>query len=363
MHPITSRPERAWLVYAVLGAAGATLGVMPLQQAGAEPSESWWFAAWGVFLMFLALQTWHLARYVPVGGTSFARFLGTALGSAILVSGVWLLVGRNTARIAVSLLPSVAPAFDQAWLLLWMWGAAAYLCVLFLVYALTASDEGETAARRALASDVASRDAELRALRAQVNPHFLFNCLHSISSMTGRDPEGARKMCLELAEFFRSSLKAGAEQRVPLATELALLRRYLDIEQVRFGRRLDARFDESGDLSGVTVPPLLLQPLVENAVRHGVATLLDGGIVRVSAARAGDRVDIIVENAFDPDGRRAGTGVGLANVRERLDAAYRGLASVRADTIAPRAAEEDTHVFRVSISLPSPQADTQKEPA
>ena len=357
MHPIVSSAERGWLVQATLGIGGAALGILPLRHAGADVFEALWFGLWGALLMFLAMQTWHIARYVPVAGTSFIRFFATALGSAVLVSGLWLLVGWNSARVLASLLPSVEPAFAETWPSLWVLGALSYLSILFLIYALAAADDGEAAARRALASDVASRDAELRALRAQVNPHFLFNCLHSISSMTGRDPDGARRMCLELAEFFRSSLKAGAEQRVPLATELALLRRYLDIEQVRFGRRLDARFEESGDLSGVTVPPLLLQPLVENAVRHGVATLLDGGIVRVSAARAGDRVEIIVENAFDPDGRRAGTGVGLANVRERLDAAYRGLASVRADTIAPGAADEDTHVFRVSISLPAGGAE------
>lgn len=351
MHPLVSKPERGWLVYAALGATGGAIGALPLRAGGAEPTEAWWFAGWGVFLMFLAMQAWYLARYVPLASASFARFLGTAIGSAVIVSGIWLVVGWNTARMLVSWLPSVAPAFSDVWPQIWIWGAAAYLCVLFLIYAVIASDEGEAAARRALESDVASRAAELRALRAQVNPHFLFNCLNSISSMTGRDPEGARRMCLELAEFFRSSLKAGAEQRVPLAAELALLRLYLSIEQVRFGSRLDARFEEQGDLSGVTVPPLLLQPLVENAVRHGVATLLEGGLVRIAAVCEGDRASITVENAFDPDGRRAGTGVGLANVRERLDAAYRGRASVRAETIDGAGAAPA--IFTVRISLPA----------
>lgn len=337
---------------ATLGIAGATLGIMPLRRAGADTFDALWFGFWGALLMFLAMQTWHIARYVPVAGTSFIRFFATALGSAVLVSGLWLLIGWNSARVLVSLLPSVEPAFGETWQLLWVLGSLAYLCILFLIYALAAADEGEDSARRALESDVASRAAELRALRAQVNPHFLFNCLNSISSMTSRDPDGARRMCLELAEFFRSSLKAGAEQRVPLATELALLRTYLSIEQVRFGSRLDARFEEDGDLSGVMVPPLLLQPLVENAVRHGVATLIEGGPVRIAAVRDGDRASITVENAFDPDGRRPGTGVGLANVRERLEAAYRGRASVRAETIDGDGAAPP--VFKVSISLPAP---------
>ncbi len=362
MHPILARPDRAWLLYGVLGAGGAVLGMAPLVRAGADPQEALVFAAWGIFLMFLALQAWHLARYVPIAAASFARFLATAVASAIIVSGLWLLVGWNAARLGASWLPWLAPAFDATWISLWTGGAAVYLCLLFLMYAVLAADEGEQAARRALASDVASREAELRALRAQVNPHFLFNCLHSISSMTGRDPEGARRMCLELAEFFRASLKAGGEPRIPLATELSLLRRYLDIEQVRFGARLQATFETDADLAGIAVPPLLLQPLVENAVRHGVATLVDGGIVRVTTKRGADRVDITVENAFDADGRRSGTGVGLANVRERLEAAYRGRASVRAETLAPGAeAGDDRSFFKVSISLPAPAGGEKRE--
>jgi hypothetical protein len=303
-------------------------------------------------MMFLALQSWHIARFIPITTVWFPRLLGTAVAAAIVFSGLWLGAVWLSARALAGLLPTIAPAMPGAWLSIWVAGAATYLCVLFLIYALHAADEGEAAARRALESDVASRDAELRALRAQVNPHFLFNCLHSISSMTSRDPDGARRMCLELADFFRASLKAGAEQRVPLETEIQLLRRYLDIEQVRFGHRLVVEIDVAPEAAGVMVPPLLLQPLAENAVRHGIATLLEGGAVRIAAVRAADRLEITVENAFDPDARRPGTGVGLANVRDRLQAAYRGLASVRAVTT------DDPPVFTVSVSIPVQHAGT-----
>jgi LytS/YehU family sensor histidine kinase len=169
----------------------------------------------------------------------------------------------------------VLPAFREGWLGIWAVGATTFFCMVLLISALDAADQGEAAARRALESEVASRDAELRALRAQVDPHFLFNCLHSISSLTSRSAEGARQMCLELADFFRASLRAGAEQRITLGSELQLLRNYLNIEQVRFGDRLRAHVDDPGEANDVMVPPLLLQPLVENAVRHGIATLID----------------------------------------------------------------------------------------
>jgi hypothetical protein len=348
VHPILSRPERAWIVYASCGTIGVLLATIPLRQAGAASEEIAWYGAWGALLMFLALQSWHIARFVPITTVSFGRLFGTALLASAVFSGIWVAVGWGSAVALSNFVPTVASAMEDAWVSMWLAGAATYLCMMFLIYALHAADEGEASARRALQSDVASRDAELRALRAQVNPHFLFNCLNSISSMTSRDPEGARRMCLELADFFRSSLKAGAEQRITLAMEVQLLRRYLDIEQVRFGDRLVVDMELSDEASRALVPPLLLQPLAENAVRHGVATLIEGGRVRIAAARAAGRVEITVENPFDPDARHSGTGVGLANVRDRLEAAYRGQASVRADTTL----DGEVPVFKVSLSIP-----------
>jgi LytS/YehU family sensor histidine kinase len=166
---------------------------------------------------------------------------------------------------------------------------------------------------------VAAREAELRALRSQVNPHFLFNCLHSISALILNQPEAARRMCLELGDFFRDSLRAGSLPRIPMEFEATLVRRYLDIERVRFGDRLRAEISVAPDAERTLVPPLLLQPLAENAVRHGIATLVDGGDIAISVTRQGNRVTVAIDNAFDPDGRRSGTGVGIANVRARLE--------------------------------------------
>ena len=168
--------------------------------------------------------------------------------------------------------------------------------------------EAET---RQLALQVLAREAELKALRTQIDPHFLFNSLHSISALTTVDPAGARRMCLLLGEFLRLSLKLGAEDRIPLAEEMALVDRFLGIEQVRFGDRLRASVTLDPGAAACEVPPLLLQPLVENAARHGVAELVDGGLIDERAVRRGDRVIVSVENPCDPDRRvRAGAGVG-----------------------------------------------------
>src|SRR5688572_14297644 len=203
MHPIVSRPDRAWIAYLVMGAAGALLGARSLTLAGAHPQDALWFSPWGAVLMAIGIGVWPVARYVTIAHTSFARFLGTSLVVAMVAGGLWVGLGRLVSEVMWDSFTTVAPVLRTFWPALWAAGAVIVLCILFLLYALSASDDGEAAARRALESDIASRAAELRALRAQVNPHFLFNCLNSISSMTGRDPEGARKMCVELAEFFR----------------------------------------------------------------------------------------------------------------------------------------------------------------
>src|SRR4029078_8405340 len=154
--------------------------------------------------------------------------------------------------------------------------------------------------RSGVALQVRARDAELRALRAQLDPHFLFNSLQSISALTTADPQAARRMCLLLAAFLRDTLTLGSQPRISIGRELLLARRFLEIEQVRFGERLQVDI-ESWRAVQILVPPLILQPLVENAVRHGIAHALEGGVVRVRAVAGIAQLVIIVENAGDPD--------------------------------------------------------------
>ena len=131
-------------------------------------------------------------------------------------------------------------------------------------------------------------------------------------------------MCALLADFFRGTLRLGERSTVALEEELALVRGYLAIEQVRFGSRLRAREEIAPECARCAAPPLILQPLVENAVKHGVSNLLEGGEIRIEAERRGAMVRIAVVNDFDPETPPgAGVGLGLENVRERLRARYR----------------------------------------
>ena len=200
--------------------------------------------------------------------------------------------------------------------------SAFYLATLAQAQALGAQ-------RRAAQAEAAARAAQVRALRYQVNPHFLFNTLNSLSSlvMTGR-AEKAEEMLLALSTFFRTSLSLDPSADVTLAEEIDLQRLYLDIEKVRFPSRLQVEIDVPQELESARLPALILQPLVENAIKYGISPTKETVTLRIEARSLGDgRFSITVTNSGKPGGhperdRSDSTGVGLTNVCQRLIARF-----------------------------------------
>lgn len=200
-----------------------------------------------------------------------------------------------------------------------------------------AQAEAHGAERRATEAESAARAAQVRALRYQVNPHFLFNTLNSLSSLiiAGRAEE-AESMVLKLSTFFRSSLTLDATADISLAEEIALQRLYLDIEKVRFPRRLKAEFDIPEELENARLPALILQPIVENAIKYAVSPTRDTVTLSIVAREAGPgRFTIEISNTGGRPAPAKGngngngaisTGVGIANVCQRLSARFGSLA-------------------------------------
>jgi hypothetical protein len=192
--------------------------------------------------------------------------------------------------------------------------------------AMSSAGQLRSAERRASRAERDAQAAQLRALRYQVNPHFLFNTLNSLSSLVmARREEEAEAMIVNLSTFFRSSLAIDPTDDIRLADEIDFQQLYLDIEKVRFPNRLHVRTDIPDSLKSARVPPLILQPLVENAIKHGVARTTDPVTVSISAREEEGRLVLEVEN--DGGGTRhaaapEGTGVGLANVCDRLAARF-----------------------------------------
>jgi two-component system LytT family sensor kinase len=175
------------------------------------------------------------------------------------------------------------------------------------------------------------KETELKLLRSQINPHFLFNSLNSVSSLTITDPEKARDMVIKLSEFMRYALSKKDEQPVTLRSELEYLRLYLDIEKVRFGDRLS--IDESIDENclEIKMPVMILQPLYENAVKHGVYESTESVRISTQAKTVDGYLNITISNNYDiaPSSKR-GTGTGLLNVARRLELFYGNKASIKA---------------------------------
>lgn len=191
------------------------------------------------------------------------------------------------------------------------------------------------------------KEAELKALKAQLNPHFLFNSLNSISSLTISDPEAAREMLTLLSDFLRYSLKRKEETLLPLKEEIQNIQRYLEIEKVRFGERLDCQFQIEDSCLEMPVPAMLLQPLYENAIKHGLYESIEPVCIQTNCRSHYKYLTISVKNNFDPDSTPVkGEGVGLENIRSKLRLFYK-----RNDLME---INKDQNTFEVKISIPKP---------
>jgi len=346
MHPILGDQLRLRLHLTAWGLAGAIVALLIRVVVGVPWTDAFVFGIpMGLVAAPISLSAWYLCKAMPLSRTSAWRIGATAFGAAVITASLWAGLGRLWWQLLGQTgfdLPAQTAA--EPFALLIGLGALGYLLAITVHYVMQASQESAAAERRALESQVAQREAELRALRAQIDPHFLFNSLNSIIGLMSADVDRARTMCHRLAEFLRDSLTLGGEVRIPLSREVALVEQYLGVERVRFGPRLTSVINVAGDAAGIGVPPLILQPLAENAVRHGVATLIEGGEIQIDASIAGPRLFIVVSNPYDPDSRRRGTGLGLENVRRRLAATFGERAAIAAEAAGGR--------YRVSLTIP-----------
>jgi hypothetical protein len=288
-----------------------------------------------LLLGVIGLASRYPCRALPLRRAAFTRLAATHATTAAAAAGLWMLAWRPWADVVT----------DNGALVFGV-GAFLYLGTVTVHYLVIEVDASREAEEAALRFRMLAREAELRAFKAQVDPHFLFNSLNAVAALCGARPEDARRMAQLMADFFRMTLRLGKLDRITLAEEIDLVSRYLAIEKVRFGERLttEVHVDEAAGRS--SVPPLLLQPLVENAVRHGIASMLDGGTIRLDARVDDGVLRIGIENPADPDRPHArGEGIGLQNARGRL--------SVISDGRAKFTASESAGRFRVEIEMPT----------
>ncbi len=270
---------------------------------------------WGTWALF-APAVLVLARRVPFERGGILRALAVHALAAAVVIAAKLWVDAQALGLALRRAPRISPTEIHMALL-------TYAALVAAVH--VAALRRNARERELFASRLESRlaQAQLQELQAQLHPHFLFNTLHAISALVRSDPEAADRTIAALADLLRLSLQNRGAQEVPLRQEIDFVRRYLEIEQTRFRGRLEVAFAiDSAALDG-RLPALVIQPLVENAIRHGISPRVAKGFLRIAAARREDTLCVEVEDdgvGLPPGGVHE--GVGLANTRARLEQLY-----------------------------------------
>ncbi len=277
---------------------------------------------WYVFAA-LSIPVIALARRFPFDAGSRARSLAVHIPASLLFSLAYMVVRAWIGRWQSA--ASFGEAFQPLLVKTWHFNLLIYWVIVAVSFAFDYYRKYRERELRTVELEKRLAQARLQALQMQLNPHFLFNSLHSISALMHQDVEAADRMITRLSDLLRAALESSDTQEVTLREELEFLRRYLDIEQIRFGSRLTVKMDVAPDTLDAEVPNLLLQPLVENAIRHGIEPHAKPGRIELRAAReAGSLLLDVCDNGngLPSNGPAPEEGVGLSNTRARLKTMY-----------------------------------------
>lgn len=349
-----------WLSLAVcsIGVVSALIAAVALPAVDAAEGRRWYLAVknvayWGTWAalipavvriaLLIRNRGWGWAATLGAHGVAGAACAAVHLASLSLVDllgRAWILGQSGSWRDAMLDLMASTPRVIVEW------EFTMYAALTAFAYATTFEAE----LRRRAVSEAELRaslaDARLSSLHRQLQPHFLFNTLHAVSSLVRRDPGTAEVVIERLGRLLRTTLRTSAAE-VSLADDIAALNDYLAIESVQMGDRLNIEFSIAGDVMDCAVPTLLLQPLVENSIRHGLQPRARGGRIVISAQKAGD--DLRVAVVDDGVGLRTagprGTGVGLANTRSRLEQLYGTRQSITVEPV-------ESGGVRVTVQIP-----------
>jgi two-component system, LytTR family, sensor kinase len=273
-----------------------------------------------VFNLILAgmgLGFWYPAKFISFDKERFSRFLLTHIAAGVIAVLLWLSVGFIITGIVLNTeLYNNFFYSTLAWRILT--GILFYFLIISFYYTIIYYSEYRDRLSKEAELRSLITEAELRSLKFQINPHFIFNSLNSISSLTVTDPVNARTMIIKLADFLRYTISNNSRQMNTLSEELNSIKLYLDIEKIRFPDKFNYLEDVENTCREIQLPNMLLQPLIENAVKHSVYDALGMILINIRCQRHNDFLQIDVTNTIEQDTAKPGTGVGLKNIFERL---------------------------------------------
>jgi two-component system LytT family sensor kinase len=334
------------LAYIALPTLFALAGGVQTVLTGSGSSSRWDMVLWREALYWIAWvllipPIFRLCRWLRDGPQRWPRYLlGMTLGVALTIVllpliyeltriGLWS-IARTFSWVKAPP-PAFWPEYRQLFFHFIAAGVIVFASTVIAWYAVTNYREARERRLESVELGAMLQQAQLQALRSQLNPHFLFNTLHSIAELIHENPRHAEQMLLQLGELLRKSLKTQSLE-VPLSEELDFLRSYLAIEQMRLGDRLELTWKIDPAVLEARVPSLILQPIVENAIQHGIAVSSHRGRLEITASRVDEQLRLEVRDngrGLSAAGHTSESGIGLANTRERLDRLYGSRSSLQ----------------------------------
>ena len=295
-----------------------------------------------ILLLASCLLVMNTLRYYLPRGKQYVNIFSLC----ILLTIIWLLISNWLLSITLGYYPGYSYMLHQSSLIRFSIGFLLLGCVAMISILWFNQQEQKEKEERKTDAEKLAKEAELFKLRQQLQPHFLFNSLNSINALIGTRPEEARKMVQQLSDFLRGTLKKEETQWVTLQEELQYLELYLDIEKVRFGNRLATEISVDDKVTGLKLPALLLQPIVENAIKFGLYDTTGETVIRLYASLEDSHLVIRVLNPFDPEtaSPKQGTGFGLKSIQRRLYLLF-----ARADLLTT---ETKQNIFITTVKIP-----------
>jgi len=298
---------------------------------------------------FLGLTLWYPTNFIDFENTSVTRLFVNHATGAVITALLWI-------GLSYFILIRIPPANEayQTFLentLIWRFltGLLFYAIIVSINYIMIYYNNFKEKLQKESELNALIKEAELKTLKYQINPHFIFNSLNSISSLTISDPGKAREMTIKLSAFMRGTLSKNEKQKNKLSEELDNVKLYLDIEKIRFEEKFELVEELGTDCKKIEVPSMLLQPLFENAIKHGVYESLDKVTIKLNCREEDGYLKITVSNNYDKDVMpRKGEGIGLKNIQNRLKLFY------NQDNLLH--VNKDDNEFKVDIFIPTEES-------
>jgi sensor histidine kinase YesM len=302
-------------------------------------------AVYTVLLFLLGIGVWYIVKYLTISDQSYHLILADHLVTGGIIVLMWLFGGYyllttffNSNTVYTDFLSSTLP-----WR--FVYGILLYALIVMIYYLINYYKNYHEKLLKETELKQVVQESELNLLKAQINPHFLFNSLNSINSLIFTDPDKAQEMVLELSDFLRYTVRKDDNEEVSLKDELNNIRKYLDIEKIRFGKRLVIDEVVEDDCLNAKIPNLILQPFYENAIKHGVNESTDAITITTDCACENDELIIMISNNYSTGTLSStGKGIGLDNIRKRLLLHYK-----RTDLIE---IEKSSYHFKVTLKIP-----------